>query len=141
MPVKFLEDEAIADIAFKVKEKSLELLFETAAITLFRLQTNIDKIEDVKFFEFNLNNKEIDRLLYQFLNEIIYLKDAEFFFPSKVTFQIKKDNLWNISGKFFGETFDETRHTIGNDLKAITMHNFYLKEENNNWEAYILVDI
>ncbi len=139
MPVKFLDDEAIADIAFIINENTLERLFITACQTIFELQTDTNLLDTDKEFSFDIREKSIERLLYSLLSEIIYLKDAELFFAKHINLEIS-DN-WRVHGKFIGTEININKHTIGNDIKAITFHDFYVRKINNEWEAYILVDI
>ena len=72
---RFLEDVAIADIAFEAYGKNLNELFENAALAIFELSADVETIDAVKKVEFELENKKLDNLLYDFLSEILFLKD------------------------------------------------------------------
>ena len=145
MPVNFLEDEAIADIAYIIQSETLESLFKEALMALFGLFTDVEDLADDLSFPIDIESKEPERLLHEVLDEVIYLKDAELFFPKDVKLEIfEKDGLWYIKGIFVGTEFDFDTHVRGNDVKAITWHDFYLKEIDHpkyKWEAYVLVDI
>lgn len=141
MPVEFLEDEAIADIAFIVRGESLEQIFEEACTTIFELQTDTKLLGNEMEFSFELNAQNYERLLYNVLSEILYYRDSELFFGKSVIIEFIEGETITAKGKFIGCEFDEEKHTRGNEVKAITMHDFYLKEISNGWEAYILVDI
>ena len=79
--------------------------------------------------------------MYLLLSDILYYRDAELFFGKSVIIEFIEGETITARGKFIGCEFDEEKHIRGNEVKAITMHDFYLKEVNNGWEAYILVDI
>ena len=141
MPVEFLEDEAIADIAFKVRDDSLENLFIEACNTIFELQTDTKLLGNEMEFSFELNASSYERLLYYVLAEILYFRDSELFFGKSVQIEFIEGQEVTARGKFIGSEFNEEKHTRGNEVKAITMHDFYLKKVEDGWEAYILVDI
>ena len=71
---KFLEDVAIADIAYEAYGKNLNELFENAALAIFELSANLNTIDSRQKVEFELENQKIDILLYDFLSEILFLK-------------------------------------------------------------------
>ncbi|MHA2098986.1 MAG: archease [Candidatus Kariarchaeaceae archaeon] len=142
MPYQYLEDEALADIAFKAWGEDLNHVFKEAAKAVYSLLTNVDELTDELTFPINIESDSTEKLLYKFLDEIIYLKDAELFFPKNVEVSIKEtDGTYSLIGRFYGCEFDFERHHMGNDIKAITYHDFYLKQVDNKWECYVLVDI
>ena len=49
---KFLEDIAIADIAFEAYGKDLNELFENAALAIFELSADLDTVDASKKVEF-----------------------------------------------------------------------------------------
>lgn len=142
MPFEYLEDEAIADIAFQASNETLEDLFKDAAIAIFSLQTDIQKLDSNLTYQIIIEEKSLERLFYKFLDEIVYLKDADLFFPKIVEVDsVLKHNTWKLIGRFIGSKFDENIHTIGNDVKAITLHEFYIKKTQNGWECHVIIDI
>ena len=40
-----------------------------------------------------------------------------------------------------GEKIDPDKHEIGNDVKAVTYHDFKLTQEGDKWTCYVLLDI
>ncbi|OLS28433.1 MAG: Protein archease [Candidatus Heimdallarchaeota archaeon LC_2] len=142
MPYQYLEDEAISDIAFKAWGSSLSEIFTEAAKAVYTLLTNIEELTNEISHPIDIKANSIEQLLYKFLDEIVYLKDAELFFPKDVSINItKNEDNFVAKGQFTGCEFNYEIHTIGNDVKAITYHDFYLKEMENGWECYVLVDI
>lgn len=78
MPYKFLEDIAIADIAFKAWGKDLEEAFTAAAdATMNVMVEELDSIRPREKREIKLENSKLDMLLFNFLQEFIYYKDSE----------------------------------------------------------------
>ena len=79
MGYHFLEDIAIADIAFEAWGKDLEELFIAAGdATVNTMVDNLEAIEATETRSFELEDDALDMLLFNFLQEFIYYKDSEF---------------------------------------------------------------
>ena len=87
----FLEDIAIADIAYEAYGKDLNELFENAAFAIFELSANLETVDTKKKIEFELDNDKIDNLLYDFLSEILFLKDSNYMVFKKVKVDIDEN--------------------------------------------------
>jgi len=78
MPYRFREDIAPADVAIEAWGKTLEELFSSCAEALLGTMVE-DPGEVVRSREvpINLEDDELDLLLFSFLQELIYYKDAQ----------------------------------------------------------------
>ncbi|MEK6984095.1 MAG: archease [Nanoarchaeota archaeon] len=141
---KFLENVAIADIAYEAYGKDLNELFENAAFAIFELSANLKTIHAKKKVEFELENEKIDNLLYDFLSEILFLKDSKYMVFKKVKVTItedEKNKKYQLKAILEGDTINPQRQQLENDIKAVTMHMFEIKKEENQWKATVVVDI
>ena len=86
MKFEYLEDVAIADIAFKAQGKDMNELFENAALATAETMMDTKSIKQKLVKEISLNEEDIEQLLFSFLSEIIYLKDAELHYFLKFDF-------------------------------------------------------
>ena len=78
MPYKFLEDIGTADIAFEAMGRDLPELFMAAAdATMNVMIDNLDEIESRETRQIELSNDNIEMLLFDLLQELIYFKDAK----------------------------------------------------------------
>src|SRR5439155_1486874 len=78
MPYHYLVDIGTADIAFEATGRDLPELFIAAAdATIIVMIDNLDAIESRETRQIELSNDQIDMLLFDFLQELIYFKDAE----------------------------------------------------------------
>src|SRR6266566_4945400 len=78
MPYKFLEEIGTADIAFEATVRDLPELFMAAVdATMNVMIDNLDAIEPRETRHIELVNDKLDMLLFDFLQELIYFKDAE----------------------------------------------------------------
>lgn len=138
---KFLEDVAIADIAFEAYGKNLNELFENAALAIFELSADVETIDAVKKIEFELENEKLDNLLYDFLSEILFLKDSKYMVFKHVHVSITEGKKHKLKAVLEGDTINPEVQHLENDIKAVTMHMFELKKEKNQWKATVVVDI
>ncbi|PYJ16731.1 MAG: archease [Verrucomicrobia bacterium] len=143
MPYKFLDEIGIADIAFEATGRDLPELFTAVAdATLNVMIENLDAIEAHETRRIELKNDAIDMLLFDFLQELIYFKDAERLLLRVREVQIdEKDGNYFLDATTKGEPLDATRHEQRADVKAVTLHDFYVKKIDDAWKASVLLDI
>ncbi len=138
---KLLEDVAIADIAYEAYGKDLNELFENAALAIFELSADLKTIEAKEKIEFQLENEKIDNLLYDFLSEILFLKDSKYMVFKNLKVSIVKNGKYELKAKLEGDTINPEKQALENDIKAVTMHMFELKKEKYGYKATVVVDI
>jgi SHS2 domain-containing protein len=143
MSYHFLEEVGTADIAFEATGRDLPELFSDAAdATMNVMIDNLDAIEPRETRHIELSNDKIDMLLFDFLQELIYFKDAERLLLRARHVQIdEKNEKYFLKAEAVGELLDETRHLQRADVKAVTLHDFSVEKENGGWRARVLLDI
>src|SRR5438876_11240948 len=78
MPYEYLEEIGTADIAFEATGRDLPELFRDAAdATTNVMIDNLDAIEPRETRQIELSNEKPDMLLFDLLQELIFLKDAQ----------------------------------------------------------------
>ena len=143
MPYKFLEEIGTADIAFEAVGRDLPELFRDAAdATMNVMIDNLDAIEPRKTRNIELSNEKVDMLLFDFLQELIYFKDAERLLLRTREVRIdERDQKWFLKAEATGEPLDAARHHQRADVKAVTLHDFSVEKEDGGWKARVLLDI
>jgi SHS2 domain-containing protein len=143
MPYHYLEEIGTADIAFEATGRDLAQLFtEAADATMNVMIDNLDAIEPRETRQIELSNDELDMLLFDFLQELIYFKDAERLLLRGREVRIdEKDKRYFLTAKAAGEPLDATRHHQRADVKAVTLHGFCVEREDGGWKATVLLDI
>lgn len=140
MPFKFLEDIAIADVAFEASGNSLEELFESCALATMQVMADLKTVDrDIKK-EIKIKSDSIEQLLRKFLDELIFIKDSELLLFSKFDADIKKNSSYELRVTALGEKLDMKKHKLGVDVKATTMHMFEVKKD-TKWHARVILDI
>jgi SHS2 domain-containing protein len=143
MPYAFLEEIGTADIAFEATGRDLPELFTAAAdATMNVMIDNLDAIEPRETREIELSNDNIEMLLFDFLQELIYFKDARRLLLRVSEAQIEqKAEAYSLKAKVAGEQLDDTRHHQRADVKAVTLHRFSVEQRDDGWKARVLLDI
>jgi SHS2 domain-containing protein len=143
MPFHYVEEIGIADIAFEATGRDLPELFAAAAdATMNVMIDNLDAIEPRETREIELSNDKIDMLLFDFLQELIYFKDAERLLLRVRDAQIgEKDAKYFLKTKAAGERLDAARHQQRADVNAVTLHDFRVEKIDGGWKATAILDI
>src|SRR6266508_6951781 len=126
MPYQYLEDIGTADIAFEATGRDLPELFSDAADAAMNVMIdNLDAIEPRETRRIELSNDKIDMLLFDFLQELIYFKDAERLLLRVREIRIEeKEGAYSLKATTTGEPLDAERHQQRADVKAVTLHDF-----------------
>jgi len=131
---KFLEHTA--DIKFQAFGRSMEQVFENSALAL--KETIFEKqIQEKKEKEIKAKGKDFESLLYNFLEEFLYLLDAEDFLLSKIK-EIKIDDF-KLKAIVVGDKASNYKFT--NNVKAITYNDMFVREEKGKWIAQVVLDV
>ena len=143
MAYRFLEEIGTADIAFEATARDLPELFRDAAdATTNVMIDNLDAIEPRETRRIELSNDELDMLLFDLLQELIYLKDSE-----RLLLRIQNVHIDEKEGTYFlkatgeGEPLNAERHHQRADVKAVTLHDFSVERVDDGWKAQVLLDI
>ena len=139
---RFLEDIALADIAFAVEGDSIEDLFQGATRAL--LETMADPLTVGASWKRHIVKTDValDDLLVEWLSEIVYWKDAAgVVFREAPLRVIQESGQWKIEATLIGAPVDHTRQTLRNDVKGITRHLYRVGQEGERWKATVVVDV
>jgi SHS2 domain-containing protein len=143
MPYKYLEEIATADIAFEATGRDLPELFSDAAgATTNVMIDNIEAIQPRETRQIELSNDKLDMLLFDLLQELIFLKDAGRLLLRIREVQIdKRDEIYFLKATAAGEPLDAEQHHQRADVKAVTLHDFSVERTEGGWKARVLLDI
>jgi SHS2 domain-containing protein len=143
MPYEYLEDIGTADIAFGATGRDLAELFRDAAdATTNVMIDNIEAIQPRETRQIELSNDKLDMLLFDLLQELIFLKDAERLLLRIGEVQIaERDEIYFVKATAEGEPLDAERHHQRADVKAVTLHDFVVEQTQSGWKARVLLDI
>lgn len=135
MKFKFLEHTA--DVKFQAFGESVEKVFENSALALKETICKKKKIKEVEEMKVVAKGKDYESLMYNFLEEILYLLDAENFIIGKI--KEIKINGFKLKAAIIGDKAKKYR--ISNKVKAITYNEMFIKKEKSRWISQVVVDV
>jgi SHS2 domain-containing protein len=139
---RFLEDVALADIAFEAEGDSVEALFQGATQALLEILADPLTVA-VRWQQRSVKtDAALDELLVEWLSEIVYWKDAAgvVFREAPLTLAHGGDR-WTLEATLIGAPVDHKAQTLRNDVKGITRHLYRLAQEGPVWKARVVVDV
>lgn len=143
MPYRYLEDIATADVAFEATGADLPEVFTSAASAAMRVMVeDLSTIRKVTEVPVELRDSELDMLLFNLLNELVYYKDARRLLLVVDTISIEESGpVFTLKATLKGEELDRKRHPLKADVKAVTLHRFSLVRTEEGWKATVVLDI
>ena len=141
--------DVTADIGFYAYGKSIEEAYENAGLAMFNVITDISKVKKEESREFEIVSEDLVSLLYDYLEELLFLQDTEFLFFSDFKVNIEKivddesSNLENYKLTCFacGEEIDWNVHSPKSEVKSITFHKMCVKEDNGVFKLRAILDL
>ncbi|MHB1382262.1 MAG: archease [Thermoleophilia bacterium] len=131
--------EHSADIGIRAYGSTREEAFENDAVGMFSLIGDLGSVNPVDEYSITVEADDIETLLVEWLNELLYLYDSSSVLLSRFTVQELGETL--MRGTAFGETLDSARHHPETDIKAVTYHMLRLRRLNGAWSAEVVFDI
>lgn len=143
MPFEYIDEIAIADVAFEAWGNTLEEMFIAAAdATMNAMVERLETIEGREKRRIEISSFALDMLLFNLLQEIIFFKDAE-----QLLLRIENISILSGEGNYAlrasgrGERIDPGRHEMLVDVKAVTLHRFKVEQTRRGWETFVILDI
>jgi SHS2 domain-containing protein len=136
-----LETIAVADCALEIYGNDLDDLFATAARAL--AETMVDPITLVPTVErtLRLEASSLDLLLFDWLSELIYLKDSERLVFPRAEVRVEADGPCRLAARLAGGPLDPSRTAPRADVKAVTFYRFSVERHGRGWLARVVLDI
>jgi SHS2 domain-containing protein len=133
----FSEREHTADILMQVCGSTRTELFEESAQALFSVMFPSSAKEEVTIC-FTLDEGEGERLLHEFLSEILFYAEVECvaLCRAKVTFTPS-----GLSAELFGEPFCREKHAGGTEVKGISLSGMEITRTDDGWCTLVLFDV
>ena len=134
---KFIEHTA--DIKFQAFGNTLEEAFKNSA-----LATRQTIAEDIKVASkikktIKVKGQDVKSLLYNFLEEFLYLLDSEDFLLADIE-NIKINKKQSIlTAELIGDSASNYEFT--NEVKAITYNEMFVRQEKNKWITQVVLDV
>jgi SHS2 domain-containing protein len=139
MGFRYAEDGPTADLTVDTWGETLEDVFGQAAIALFNAMTPIEGIIQNETREFEVDGHDLGALLFNFLDELLYLHEVDLIVFSAFDLEIDQERL-TLKAVCRGELFDVSKHTQGIAVKAVTFHQMKMEETDEGWALRVVLD-
>jgi SHS2 domain-containing protein len=136
---RFLEEVATADVAFKAYGQDWKELFENSALALFEAMVETEAVGQQQTATINLENKTIEDLLFDFLDQLVFLKDSKGMVFSQ--FEVTIEGEYRLKAEVSGEEINPSKHRLKTDVKAVTLHRFKVGKTNQGCQCRVVLDV
>ena len=143
MPYAYADDIAMADLAFRAWGQTVEKAFIAAAeATVNAMVEDLTTIAPEEQRTFELHDECLDLLLLQFLQELLYYKDAQCLLLRAQAVAIQRDGAgFALQARVAGEPINPAKHALGADVKGVTLHRLQVIATPDGWEATVVLDV
>ena len=140
---KFEYLEHTADIYIRAHGKTMEEAYENAALAMFEVMTDTDKITQRQEETLEVEAEDQYALIYNWLEALLVKFETENMLYSK--FQItnwkETDENFKFKAKIWGEKFDPQKHPQKVGVKAVTYHRMVIIRERDRVVLEFILDI
>lgn len=139
---QFLEDIALADIAFEAQGDSAEELFRGATQALLETLADPTTVPASWKRQITKTDEDMATLLFEWLSEIVYWKDAAGVVFHEAPLTLTCENAqWILHGNLVGAPVNSHLQELRNDVKGITKHQYRVEREETQWKARVVLDV
>ena len=134
MKYEFLEHTA--DIKIRSYGRTQEEAFESMVLAISEYLSKGEKIKSKIGKKIEVHGTDLENLLYNFLDELIYLLDAENFIVAKAEVKFLGNN---IKATLYGDRSKNYKDL--DHIKAPTYAEMHVKKTQSGWELQVVMDI
>lgn len=141
---RFLDDIALADMAFDAEGDSLTDLFDAATLALLESLANPLSVAQIWRRVIELEEPDIPLLLFEWLQRLVYLKDAHAVVFRRVSLAVTSDpdrSTWRLHAEVMGAPVDPSVQELRSDVKSITKHLYAVTQDGSCWRARVVLDV
>lgn len=128
-----------ADIGLTVYGRDLRSLYENAAEGFFHIITDLRKVTARVEKRIELRGETLERLMVDWLAELLFFHDVEFLLFKE--FHVESAGEDGLKAVARGEPFEEGKHVIKTEVKAVTYHQIQVQKGKRGWKARIIFDL
>lgn len=129
--------EHTADIGIRAWGPTLEVAFAEAAKGLIANMVDLEQARTSSERTLELEGESIERLLFHFLDEVLFLFQTDLFVTVGAKVRLLGDQ--RLEATLQGETYDVERHGHVHEIKAVTYHDLVVSRAPP--EVRLVVDI
>lgn len=137
---RYPDDGPPADLTVEAYGSTIDEVFANAALAAFNAMTPLEAVKPREMRAFEICSEDLEGLLFDFLNELLYIHDVEFLIFSEIEAQVDIE-AFKLKAVCRGERFNPERHRSGIVVKAVTYHEMRIERVEQGWRARVVFDI
>ena len=136
MSYKFLDHTT--DAFVEVTAKDLKEAFSVTADAVINITLDQEKVEEKGTKEFSAQGKDLNYLLFSWLEEITFVLITEGFAIRRIEFDISQNDGYQIRAKAHGEPLDFQKHNFKVEIKAPTFYEMKIEQNDGVFMRFLL---
>jgi len=129
--------EHTADTGLVAYGNNLAEAFANTAYGLFSIIAELDKVKEVESRPVAIDAEDIESLLFEWLNHLIYIFEVEHLLFKR--FDITGFSEYSLRATCWGEKYSPKRHHLKTGVKSATYH--MLKVDRVNNRTQVILDV
>lgn len=138
MAFEFLEHTA--DLKFRATGETFSDALAEAARALTQAIAGDSKIKPKASKGFTITIHKPEILVHDFLQELVYIFSTESLLFSEFDLDLKESMGYRLTAKLKGEAYDEKRHNLKQEVKAVTYHDMRVEKTKKGWLIEVVCD-
>jgi SHS2 domain-containing protein len=135
-------DSVTSDLSFVARGATLEEAFAAAAEALLAATLeNPEALGREVRRSLALEEPDLELLLLRFLNELVYLRDAEQLLLRPERLRVLAGEPARLEADLAGERIQPSRHRLAGEVKAATAHRLRVEPRDGGWELEVTCDV
>ncbi len=128
-----------ADLGLRVRAANLDTVFAEAGEALFTaIVDDLSAVQPREAVKIEIAGSDLPYLLFDWLKELLFRFDADRMLFRRFDVRVGERGL---QATAWGEPYDEDRHPLSHEVKAITYHGLTVERTEAGWLAEVIVDI
>ena len=136
MSYKFLDHAT--DAFLEVTGKDLKEAFSVTADAVINITLDQDKVEEKERKEFSAQGKDLDYLLFSWLEELTFVLITDGFAIKRIEFDILQKDGYQIQAIAYGESLDFKKHNFKVEIKAPTFYEMKIEQNDGVFMRFLL---
>lgn len=133
---------ATSDLAFEAWGRDLPEVFAAAAeAVLAATVEHPERVVTRLSRPVALEEPDLELLLLQFLNELVYLRDAKGMLMRAEELRVDPGPPARLQGRVAGERIEAHQGQLATDVKAATAHGLSVRREPVGWRVRVTLDV
>nr|MDO8100312.1 archease [Candidatus Njordarchaeota archaeon] len=134
--------EHTADVMIEAYGASIGEAFSFAAKAMFDIMFDTSRVVPRQSMKIEVSAKNLEGLLYLWLEELLYRFDVERIAFSEFEFTLaEKKSVMRGIGEARGELYDPEKHSRRTEVKAVTYEEMLVTKTSNGFKVRFILDI